>query len=278
MDLTREPIILPHVLLVEDNLIAVRLTEITIKQAGCQFSFAISGEQALELMQITVFDLILTEVDLPGISVQQMIRIIREREKDLHRSPIPIIGLTTRVLGKTESDYLNAGIEQVIRKPLHLQKMQEIIRQYISPTLANRPEDKKSITSQLGRDLPDTEEQLFALNTFPLLDSNNGIKILGDAKVFKELLKVMVDEAIPDDKIAMEKAYAVKDWALIEELAHKMKSGALYCGTTKMLYACQYLERYRKAGHVQLLEQLYKQLLEVLSDTSYEIKMWLNAH
>lgn len=266
-----------HVLLIEDNLIAARLTEIIIQQAGCQFSFAINCEQALELMQATHFDIILTEVNLPGIPVQQVILAIREREKELSRTPIPIIGLTVDILEETESDYLNAGIAQLIRKPLHLQKMQEIIKQYI-PSADTGMAVKKSVTGQLGRDLPDTEEQLFALNNFPLLDSNNGIKILGDAKVFKELLKVMVDEAIPDDKNAMEKAYAVKDWALIEELAHKMKSGALYCGTTKMLYACQYLERYRKAGHVRLLEELYKQLLEVLSDTACEIKRWLNCH
>lgn len=266
-----------HVLLVEDNLIAARLTEIIIQQAGCQFSFAINGEQALELTQKTRFDLILTEVNLPGISVGQMILAIREQEKDSYHTPVPIIGLTVDILEETESDYLNAGIAQLIKKPLHLQKMQEIMKQYI-PSAVNGMEVKKSATGQLGRDLPDTEEQLFALNKFPLLDSNNGIKILGDAKVFKELLKVMVDEAIPDDKKAIEKAYAVKDWALIEELAHKMKSGALYCGTTKMLYACQYLERYRKAGHAQLLEKLYKQLLEVLSDTTYEIKRWLNSH
>ena len=266
-----------HVLLIEDNLIGARLTEIIIQQAGCQFSFAINGEQALELMQTTRFDLILTEVNLPGMSVEQMILAIREREKALSRTPIPIIGLTVDILEETESDYLNAGIAELIKKPLHLQKMQEIIKHYI-PSAVNGMAVKKSVTGQLGRDLPDTEEQLFALNNFPLLDSNNGIKILGDAKVFKELLKVMVDEAIPDDKKAIEQAYAVKDWALIEELAHKMKSGALYCGTTKMLYACQYLERYRKAGHVQLLEELYKQLLEVLADTAYEIKRWLNSH
>ena len=214
-----------HVLLIEDNLIAARLTEIIIQQAGCQFSFAINGEQALELMQTTRFDLILTEVNLPGMSVEQMILAIREREKALSRKPIPIIGLTVDILEETESDYLNAGIAELIKKPLHLQKMQEIIKLYI-PSSVNGMAVKKSVTGQLGRDLPDTEEQLFALNNFPLLDSNNGIKILGDAKVFKEVLKVMVDEAIHDDKKAIEQAYAVKDWALIEELAHKMKSGA----------------------------------------------------
>ncbi|WP_019216171.1 response regulator [Legionella tunisiensis] len=267
-----------HILLIEDNLVAARLTEIIIKQAGCQFSFAMSGEQALELLQTTLFDLILTEVNLPGISVEQMILVIREREKELYHTPIPIIGLTVDILEQTESDYLNVGLAQLIRKPLHLQRMQEIIRQYILPTVDGMEEVKKLVTGRLGHDLPDTEEQLFALNNFPLLDSNSGIRILGDAKVFEELLKVMVDEAIPDDKKAIEEAHAVEDWSLIEELAHKMKSGALYCGTIKMLYACQYLERYRKAGHAQSLEKLYKQLLEVLSDTTYEIKRWLNSH
>nr|WP_155831600.1 hypothetical protein [Legionella oakridgensis] len=41
-----------------------------------------------------------------------------------------------------------------------------------------------------------------------------------------------------------------------------------------MKYACQYLERYQKAGHSTLLEPLYQQLIKVLQDTKQYLQQW----
>ena len=60
------------------------------------------------------------------------------------------------------------------------------------------------------------------------------------------------------------------------ERGHKMKGGAVYIGTVKMRYACQYLERYQKSGLTKLLEPLYQQLLSVVLDTQSHIKEWLS--
>ncbi|MGQ3890442.1 Hpt domain-containing protein [Legionella sp. CNM-4043-24] len=130
---------------------------------------------------------------------------------------------------------------------------------------------------QLGRDLPDTEEQLFQLEKYPLLDADLGIQTMGSRSLFKSMLNVMVTMALPDDLSQIKKAYADKDWDLVENLAHKIKSGAMYCGTIKMQYACQYLERYRKAGYSQSLDRLYHQLLDVLEETQISLTRWLST-
>lgn len=130
----------------------------------------------------------------------------------------------------------------------------------------------------LGYELPNTEEQLFALEKFPLLDFSEGMRTIGDKKILQELLQLMVDKSIPEDDALIQLAYKDKDWQRIENLAHKMKSGALYCGTIKMQYACQYLERYRKAGHNLLLDKLYHQLILVLKETKLHIENWLKNH
>jgi len=134
-----------------------------------------------------------------------------------------------------------------------------------------------SQNGKLGRDLPDTEEQLFELEKFPLLDVNLGIQTMGNQSLFKNLLNVMVNMAIPEDASQIKKAYAEQDWDLVENLAHKIKSGALYCGTIKMQYACQYLERYRKAGHTNSLDRLYHQLMDVLEETQISLTRWLSS-
>ena len=74
---------------------------------------------------------------------------------------------------------------------------------------------------------------------------------------------------------AIQDAYAQKNWDTVEALAHKIKSGALYCGTKKLTFACQYLERYHKAGHAKLLEALYQQFFTTVEQTKKAIDKWL---
>ncbi|MBA2657639.1 MAG: PAS domain-containing protein [Tatlockia sp.] len=129
-------------------------------------------------------------------------------------------------------------------------------------------------SKDLGRDLPETEELLFKLEQFPLLDIAKGLETLGSKIILSDMLHDMMD-LIPIQKKELQQAHATDDWDKIEQLAHKVKGGAEYPGTIRMKYACQYLERYRKAGHSGLLEKLYLQLMSVFDDTQIQIANWL---
>ena len=113
----------------------------------------------------------------------------------------------------------------------------------------------------LGKDLPTTETELFNLHPFPLLDTQHALTLLGSHTVLKEMLMLMLNEQIPNDLPALKKAYKNKNWDSIEAISHKMKASALYCGTIQLQMACQYLERYRKAGHKKLLNALAVEIL-----------------
>lgn len=260
----------PLILLVEDNIIALRLVETIVTQAGYRYISAPEGEQALELVKSNTFDLIITDIGLPGISGAELTHLIRELEKSTNKNAVPIVGLTAHRLAESENECLQAGMNKVISKPIYLNDMQDLVKEYFKK---NNTNVRQSVV--LGRDLPEREEQLFVLDQYPLLDLERGIKNMGDKVVLVNLLKLLVDKAIPEDRVSMQSAYAEKNWQQVEDLAHKMKSGALYCGTIKMQYACQYLERYRKAGYSVALEKLYQQLVQVLEETKQHVELWL---
>ncbi len=121
----------PHVLLVEDNLIALHLVETMVTQAGLKFTSAIDGERALVLAKSNTFDLIITDIGLPGISGYELTAAIRQWEKDTHRKPIPIIGLTAYALYETKKECLQSGINSMLSKPINLKTIQELIKQFI---------------------------------------------------------------------------------------------------------------------------------------------------
>lgn len=263
---------LPHILLVEDNLIALKIAEALVKQAGCSYSSAANGEFALQLIKVMDFDLIITDLGLPGISGNQLTQIIREWESALQKKTVPIVGLTAHTLKEEEQRCLEAGMNKLIIKPLRLPLLQKLIKQFI----AMDQQDKKQNKGKLDLDLPESEVQLFSLDHYPLLDIEKGIKSLGNKEILKDLIALMCAEAIPEDLLSIQNAYQEKNWEQIENLAHKMKSGAIYCGTVKMQYACQFLERYSKAGHFILLEELYQQLIGTVEKTKKYLEHWLS--
>ena len=121
----------PYILLVEDNIVALRLVEAMVEQAGCRFISSSNGEQALELAKSVTFDLIFTDIGLPGISGIQLAASLREWEREQNKSPIPIIGLTAQMSEQVERECLQAGMNKVLSKPARLEEVSRLIYRFL---------------------------------------------------------------------------------------------------------------------------------------------------
>lgn len=122
-----------------------------------------------------------------------------------------------------------------------------------------------------------TEAELFNIEQFPLLNIEAGINTLGTIEIQQELLPLMLNEELPSDLKAINKAHDQHNWKFIEEITNKMKNGALYRCMTRMKYVCQYLERYQKTGLSHLQNKLYHQLMAVVKQTQHTISNWLDS-
>lgn len=256
----------PHLLLVEDNAIALRMVELIAAQAGCRYTSAVNAEDALQLARSIDFDLIITDIGLPGFSGYELTQRIREWETTLHKQVTPIVGLTAHAHAKNQC--LESGMNDVFCKPLNLHIMESMLLKYIDGLLTD------DLPKNSGHGLPNSDSQLFDLEQFPLLDIDHAVQRIGNKTVLLEMLHLMATQEIPKDERELQDAYAAADWDAIEKLTHKMKGGAVYCGTFKMQYACQYLERYHKSGQTALLKKLYNQLIQVLNETKNAILMF----
>lgn len=266
----------PYLLLIEDNLIGLRTIELLAIEAGCRYMSADNAESAFELIQSNHFDLILTDLGLPGMSGMELTQKIRAWEQLTNRAPTPIVGLTAHA-GKNEAEKCQqSGMNKVLIKPASIIMIMNLVDEYITHKQA-MPSSTQSVddTLSLGADLPSTEKELFELDKFPILDVENGIRVLGSETVLIEMLNIMLKECIDLEKLSTQQTHKPNDWIAIEALAHKMKGGAAYCGTIKMQMACQYLERYHKGGHSKLLEPLYDQFLVVVGETKVFLTNWL---
>lgn len=269
----------PFLLLIEDNNIALKTLELFAEKMGCRFLSASSGEDALELYQQHMFDLVISDIGLPGISGNEFTKIVREIEAEKQCSPLPVIGLTAHAETFSKQESIAAGMNELYSKPITEELMHKILDLYLSKNENHSPVPKPhSPIVSLGIDLPDTENALFQLEPFLILDLPSAINQLGSEKMAREILTLMVSTEVTKDLAAIKNAHASGNWIEVERLAHKMKGGAVYSGTIRMKFACQYMERYQKAGHTTLLEPLYQQMITVIEQTLLEITTFLAQH
>ena len=273
------PLNAPHLLLVEDNKIALIMLENLITQSGCRFTSVLDGETAVHLAKTQSFDLIITDLGLPGISGIELTHTLREYEQQQGTTRVPIIGLIAHGAEIIKQECLQAGMNEAYTKPLASNTLYKIKSLYLTQNRSTLNARAMGLNTSgiLHDDLPDNEEDMFQLDGFPLLDIDKALIILGhDENMLKTILTSMIEDEIPEDIATLKNAYTAGNWLIIEKLTHRMKGGFMYCGTIRLIYACQYLERYRKTGETQLLDPLYQQFLQVIADTSVAVNEWLS--
>lgn len=106
---------LPVVLIVDDNPHNVRLVAGILSESGrCDLSFATDADEALEVMDHIVPDLILLDVNMPGMNGYELCRVIKAREA---WGEIPVIFLTAQRDEEYVLKGFDAGGSDYVSKP-----------------------------------------------------------------------------------------------------------------------------------------------------------------
>ncbi|MBK5291315.1 MAG: response regulator [Acidobacteriia bacterium] len=132
-----------HILLAEDNpvnrLLAVRVLE----KRGHTVAVAVNGRDALEKCRLGSFDLVLMDVQMPGMDGLEATAAIRDKERitGLH---LPILAMTAYALQSDRERCLAAGMDGYISKPFNPDKLFSTIERVLAvaesgSTLALRP-------------------------------------------------------------------------------------------------------------------------------------------
>ncbi len=106
-----------RVLLVEDEPTNLLLIEYLLRRAGHAVTTADSGEAALRVFDPQAFDLVVQDVQLPGMDGLQVLAAIRERCATAGRR-VPAIVLTAFAMAGDEERFLAAGFDAYVAKPI----------------------------------------------------------------------------------------------------------------------------------------------------------------
>ncbi len=122
------------VLVVEDKDLNRKIVRIVLKSKGYSVLEATNAEEALEILQAQTPDLILMDIALPGMSGEELTRQIKGTPQWRH---LPIIALTAHAMKGDREQFLKAGCDDYISKPINTRLLAELVENYLSKGLAN---------------------------------------------------------------------------------------------------------------------------------------------
>ena len=117
------------ILIVDDNRINQVVTRRILEKRDFECLVANSGEEALEILRATPLDIVLMDVNMPGMNGMETTRKIRE-----FNTAIPVIALTAVEVGELKEEILEAGMNDIINKPYDIpQFFNTIFRNLLQP-------------------------------------------------------------------------------------------------------------------------------------------------
>src|SRR5574341_1382043 len=119
-----------RILLVEDNPMNRRVSEVLLKAQGYIVDEARDGQEALEKIKMQLPDLILMDLQLPGLDGFAATRIIKQ---DDATKTIPIVALTAYAMSGDAERALDAGCDGYITKPIDPDEFHKVVASYLKP-------------------------------------------------------------------------------------------------------------------------------------------------
>ncbi len=123
----------PHrplrILLAEDNEVNRRLAQRLLEKQGHAVLTAVDGVDALDVLSRETVDLVLMDVQMPGMDGIEATRSIRDRERS-SGVRTPIVALTAHAMSGDRERCLAAGMDGYLTKPIHPDQLRQAIAQF----------------------------------------------------------------------------------------------------------------------------------------------------
>jgi two-component system sensor histidine kinase RpfC len=220
-----------HILVAEDNRVNVKVVCKILEKAGHSVDVVMDGDALFDKMQTGSYDIVLADVNMPGMSVIDAIKIYRMAATRL--PPLPIVALSADATAETRRDCDLAGVDSYLTKPVMAAHLLSTIdrltqRNNSSPTPAQDAASGSAKHPTIGG----TEIAAIDWSTIDALVA------LGDYDLVCELTKDFVDDATGLIE-EMERSVVSGDRQHFRDQCHALRSCAANVGARGISRLCQ---------------------------------------
>lgn len=239
-----------QILLVDDVPENISLARIRLEKAGHKIDTASNGLEALHACENKNYDMVLMDIQMPEMDGYEATRAIRKLNMHYHSSPI--IAMTANAMADEIAKTKQAGLDDVVTKPIDFTKLFSILACYGSPSNTPASAESATPTSNVLIDFPEAVDNW-----------------MDEGALYKALHGfASAHRSTAQDFTAM---ISAENYADAEALVHKIRGAA---GNLSLKRAFNYgtqLEEKLKNREMSGLNQSVSEFLKALKSTTQSI-------
>lgn len=252
-----------RVLIVDDTQMNIMVFKSLLKKTLINIDTALSGDEGIALAIKNKYDIIFLDHMMPHKDGIETLRELKAMQ-DNPNADTPMICLTANAISGAREQYLAAGFDDYITKPIETKRLEEMIIKYL-------PKDKVSVNEEAASsDVEQTDEELQRYEILDGIDAHKGIVNCGTAEDYDSILKIF-HESYDDKKRELTVLYESGDWTNYTVKVHALKSSAFIIGADTLGELALELENAGKAGDIDHIRAEHDRLMEIYADVRVQL-------
>lgn len=250
-----------HILLVDDNELNLVVAKELLKPLRMQIDTAENGLQAVKMVRGSQYDLVLMDHMMPVMDGIEAAKAIRALPEDKYQK-LPIIALTANAMVDARKEFLNAGMNGFVAKPIDFARICNQLKLWLPKDLV-RDVPKEEAKKLLADDLSDREIQ--PEDPQMGFSFEEGVKRCGSKAALMKTIRIFYRTI---DSKANKIEQCLKEGLISDYVieVHALKSSALLIGAVPLSEAAKELESYGKQGKTEALEEKTPDVLAMYRD------------
>ena len=263
------------ILVAEDNPVNRRVIAMILRRASHKVDMAVNGDEASESLAAKRYDIAILDVNMPGISGIDVVRLLRFQELGGQRTPV--LALTADATDVTRETCLSAGMDAVITKPVEPERLLEAVHGLtateMQPEVAAEQQGQvaepaaSGVVEDAGQVTDLTAHPRFRSGQTAVIDAH-AVEGLAQLDETGHFLREVIDEFLTDaDQLldTMAASAAERDVGALRDNAHALKSSAAHVGALRMQSICSAFQRASRRDNAANGETTVETLREELA-------------
>ena len=220
-----------NLLVVDDTPMNLKVFVSLLKATGVNIDTAESGDRCLEMVKKKKYDIIFLDHRMPYKDGIETLDEMKGMDDNLNRDT-PVICLTANAISGAREEYIDAGFDDYLTKPVNSEKLEEMIMRHLPSELVQRvmeeQEKEDSVLPELLRGIDE-------------LDISAGLEHFGRVDTYVEMLGAY-SAACEQSCEEIERLWEQKDIKLLTVKIHAVKSPSRAIGALRLAELAQRLE------------------------------------
>ncbi len=213
------------VLAVDDHAANLKLLSLLLEELGCDVVTASHGSDVLARLELHQIDVVILDLQLPGLSGEQVLQQVRQHYGQQHL----IIALTAHLNPEQAIGLRDLGFDDCLEKPATTQKLADALGDFHVTATRKAP-----LKASRSRPEQHTGRQIYDLEASLALSNQN-------PDIADELLSLLI-ETLPEDIQMISQAWDQQNLPELRQKVHRLTGACRYCSVPRLTDAVVKLE------------------------------------